>query len=197
MSEPGALLWTGSAFALIYDDSRDGTKQIYFARLAETGTRLGPEQKLSAAAGDCTTPALAWNGNSLAAVWTQTQGNMKQVMLAMLNAAGEVTRAPKDLTADPSDKIQAAVAVSSGGFGVGFWARTGASRVLQFVLVPASGSPAAVRSLTPARRAEADLQASTVCPFLSMAWDGAAFAIGWVDLKEEMNSEIYISRVIP
>jgi hypothetical protein len=30
-----------------------------------------------------------------------------------------------------------------------------------------------------------------------MAWDGAAFAIGWVDLKEEMNSEIYITRVNP
>jgi len=203
MSEPGALLWTGSSFALVYLDSRDGAKQVYFTRLAETGARLGPEQKLSTAPGDCTTPALAWNGNALAAVWTQPQSGSRQLMAAIMSGAGAIrgagdpTRAPLQLTSDPSDKIQAAVAASPAGFGLSFWARTGPSRVLQFLFLPASGPPSAARSLTPARRAEGDLQASTVCPFLTMAFDGAAFDIGWVDLKEEMNSEIYITRVKP
>ena len=198
LSEPGALLWTGSNFALAYLDRREGSLQVYFVRLAESGGRLGPEQRLSSGGSDCTLPSLAWNGSALAAVWTERQGIHHQVMAAIIESAGEDTRAPSVLTTDSSDKIQAAVAVGASGFGISFWARSGTNRVLHFLSLPTAGSPAAsARPLTPPRRAEADLQASSVCPALSLVFDGSTFDIAWVDLKEEMNSEIYLTRVFP
>ncbi|OGP56553.1 MAG: hypothetical protein A2V67_09600 [Deltaproteobacteria bacterium RBG_13_61_14] len=102
------------------------------------------------------------------------------------------------LTSDSSDKIQAAAAVGASGFGISFWARSSTNRVLHFLSLPTAGSPAAgARPLTPPRRAEADLQASSVCPALSLVFDGSTFDIAWVDIKEEMNSEIYLTRVFP
>jgi hypothetical protein len=198
LSEPGALLWTGSNFALAYLDRREGSPQVYLARVSESGSRLGPEQKLSRGPGDCTLPSLAWNGSALAAVWTERQGIHHQVMAAVIRDAGEGTRAPSVLMTDSSDKIQAAVAVGASGFGISFWARSGTNRVLHFLSLPTAGSPAAgARPLTPPRRAEAELQASSVCPALSLVFDGSTFDIAWVDLKEEMNSEIYLTRVFP
>jgi len=203
LSEPGALLWTGSSFTLAYLDRREGSPQVYWVRLAENGGRLGLEQKLSSG-GDCTLPSLAWNGSALAAVWTERQGIHHQVMAAVIRDAGEGTRAtgdtraPSVLTTDSSDKIQAAVAVGASGFGISFWARSGTNRVLHFLSLPTAGSPAAgARPLTPPRRAEAELQASFVCPALSLVFDGSTFDIAWGDLKEEMNSEIYLTRVFP
>lgn len=66
------VVWTGTAFAVAYDDERAGANKhdIFFQRIDPTGQRLGGELRVTTDPGRQSSPVLKWNGSEFGLVWT-------------------------------------------------------------------------------------------------------------------------------
>lgn len=76
----GPSVWTGDRFGSIWSDRRDGNYEIYFNTFSPSGTKLGPDVRLTETSGFSINPTLAWNGSSFLAVWQDNSaGNFEVV----------------------------------------------------------------------------------------------------------------------
>jgi hypothetical protein len=75
----GDLVWTGSSWALIYDDSRGGYRRIYYAKLDVDGNKLGSEQLISCRPQTAMMPSVAFDGTKLTVAFSYQQGTVGQV----------------------------------------------------------------------------------------------------------------------
>ncbi len=86
------MVWTGSNFAVAYDDERAGAGKhdIFFQRLDTNGTRLGGEVRVTTDGGRQSNPILKWNGTSFGLVWTDFRhgSNNREIYFRRLNADG-------------------------------------------------------------------------------------------------------------
>lgn len=69
-NEP-TIAWTGTAYALAWEDQRLGHDDVFFAMFDATGNRLIDDMNVSNAATNIDYPALAWNGAELGLVWRE------------------------------------------------------------------------------------------------------------------------------
>ena len=66
----GPLLYNGSYFASAWADARqDGNYEVYFNRYDSSGSKLGPDLRISRAPSFSLNPAIAWNGTESILVW--------------------------------------------------------------------------------------------------------------------------------
>ncbi|MGV3622684.1 MAG: TolB family protein [Archangium sp.] len=86
------LVWTGSNYAVAYDDDRAGSQKhdIYFQRLDANGTRLGGEIKVTTDPGRQSSPILKWNGTNFGLAWTDYRhgSNNREIYFRRLNSDG-------------------------------------------------------------------------------------------------------------
>ncbi|MFO7178407.1 MAG: putative metal-binding motif-containing protein [Pseudomonadota bacterium] len=67
---PGPLAWDGQAFASAWSDARmAGGYEIYFALFSADGKKLGPDVRLTEAAGFSLNPAIVWNRSEYVVIW--------------------------------------------------------------------------------------------------------------------------------
>lgn len=83
-----SLVFTGSEFGLAWMDARTGNFEIFFARLAADGTKLGTDIQLTNDPHFSTSPALAWNGSEYALVWTDFLSNGQGIYFARISDLG-------------------------------------------------------------------------------------------------------------
>ncbi len=69
-----AIVWNGAEYAVVWQDSRDGTSQIYFARLDAAGHRLSEDLRLTN--GPAIKPAIAWTGSEYGIAWFGSPGSV-------------------------------------------------------------------------------------------------------------------------
>jgi hypothetical protein len=58
-----SLSWTGSEFGVSWRDDRDGTYQIYFARVSSDGTKLGSDVQVTNVSSSKNLTSHAWSGS--------------------------------------------------------------------------------------------------------------------------------------
>jgi len=63
------LAWTGSEWGLVWYDYRDGNSEIYFTRLAEDGTKLEADKRLTRDDQGSHTPNMVWADDKFGIVW--------------------------------------------------------------------------------------------------------------------------------
>jgi hypothetical protein len=82
-----SLVWSGSEYALAWEDSREGTSSstVYFVRLDSAGGKLAGEYRIPDEAGLTGAPSLVWTGSEYAVVWTKDS----DVLFARISAAGD------------------------------------------------------------------------------------------------------------
>ncbi len=85
-AEAPSLAWTGSEFALVWRDFRNQITQaqLYYARLDENGTRLGPETRLFASPASVMEPVVVWSGGELGIAWHDGRQGDDEVYFARL-----------------------------------------------------------------------------------------------------------------
>ncbi len=64
-----SLVWTGTEYGLIWEDYRDGTLEIYFARLNSEGVKLGEDVRVTENPAYSYAPSLVWTGSEYGLVW--------------------------------------------------------------------------------------------------------------------------------
>ena len=100
------LVWTGSNYAVAYDDERSGANKhdLYFQRFDLAGTRLGGEVRVTSDPARQSSPILKWNGAQFALVWTDYRhANNREVYFRRLAADGSPVGGEVRVTNDPAD----------------------------------------------------------------------------------------------
>ena len=82
-SRPG-LVWAGTEYGLVWMDNRGG-EDVYFTRIDEFGSKLGPDVQVSTHPLFDEFPVLAWNGVQYAVAWVAGYDNF---FFAVLDADG-------------------------------------------------------------------------------------------------------------
>lgn len=150
VSEPGAMaecpsiVWTGGGWGVAWRDQRDNAGgEIYFARLAADGSKLGPDVRLTndAAATQC--PAIGFNQGFYVVVYADDSLGDFELFGRAITAGGIVTPAIARLTNDNGESTQPVLAPLLGGFGVAYRDVRGVNSEVHFVRVGVDGTPLA------------------------------------------------------
>ena len=73
------VVWTGSNWAVVFDDTRSGIRRLYYLKLDVDGNKLGAEQLISCLPLTAMMPSVAFDGTRLTVAFTYQQGPVGQV----------------------------------------------------------------------------------------------------------------------
>ena len=71
-----AIAYTGSAYGVVWADSRDGELEIFFTRLGASGQKQLADVELTRDEEISAWPDIAWDGRQFGAVWSGEQGGL-------------------------------------------------------------------------------------------------------------------------
>ena len=63
------VVWTGSSWAVVYEDGRTGVRRLSYAKLDASGARLAPDSLLSCVTAGTLMPHVAYDGTRLGVTW--------------------------------------------------------------------------------------------------------------------------------
>ncbi|MEW6431653.1 MAG: MopE-related protein [Myxococcota bacterium] len=187
------VVWTGSAFAVAYDDQRAGANQhdIYFQRLDTDGQRLGGEIRVTTDPGRQSSPVLKWNGSEFGLVWTDYRfAPNREVYFRRLAADGQPLGAEVRVTNDTADSAWPDLAwndLDREWAVVWHDSRDGNAEVY-FARLDAQGG-----------RAGPDVRLTSAGGFsgyASIDWNGYQYGVSWQDDRAAANKPaIYFAQV--
>jgi hypothetical protein len=189
-----SVAWNGSAFLVVWQDSRSGPSDIYGARVTSAGNVLDAAGiAISTAANDQTAPAVAWNGADFLVVWTDDRSGPSDIYGARVSGAGSVLD-PAGIAISTAANGQTAPAVASNATDfLVVWqdSRSGTSYDIYGARVSGAGSvldPAGIPIRTTA--------GYQIAP--AVAWNGTDFLVVWQDYRSDPccgSYDIYGARV--
>lgn len=124
------LVWTGSGYGMVWEDSRDGASNTYFLRLSSTGVKIGSESPVDAFNAPQLLPNITWTGASYALAWSDIRFGNSEIMFASFNGAGAVIGAPARVTTATGSSGSPSLAELAGAIKI-IWhdARLGANKL--------------------------------------------------------------------
>ena len=191
-----SLVWTGTEYAVTWNDDRDGNHEIYFARLDASGAPVGGEMRVSNAAGtsllsDLAVVKGAAGSNGYGVVWLDDRDGNVEVYFSRLDPSG-VTAGTLRLTSTPLGSGDAHIAWNGTGFGV-TWIEekpgsAGASSQVVFAQVSEAGAKVGADVIV------RDADGRAAIPIL--AWNGAEYGLAWRDTRSRgARGQIYFARL--
>ncbi|HET8948012.1 MAG TPA: putative metal-binding motif-containing protein, partial [Candidatus Polarisedimenticolia bacterium] len=160
------VTWTGSEFGLTWYDGRDGfNTQVYFARLAADGTKIGVDVRVTNASTGGALPEIEWSGTEFGLVWN---GN-GQIVFSRLDSSGSPIGFPVNVSNSGGDP-----ALIRTGHGYGIAAQSGGG--ISFQDVSASG-----------QLVGGSVQLGTGTEYTAhpvIAWSGGNFGVAWTDYRD-------------
>ena len=69
LSEFPDIVWTGTEYGVAWTDDRDGTTEIYFARVDASGNKIGQDLQVSVGGSDARMVSLVWTGSEYGMAW--------------------------------------------------------------------------------------------------------------------------------
>lgn len=168
-----SLAWTGSGFGVVWDDVRNGAREIYFARLDADGHKIGVDVRITNAPGQSTIPQLAWSGSEFGLLWSDERDGNPELYFARLGPTGLKIGGDLRLTSDPSGLSGFGLVWAGSKWGVTWADARSGSYAVYVALISAGGA-----------RLSPDLTAIPVAEMPSIAWSGSEFGIacendGW------------------
>ena len=194
-----AVAFDGTNFLVVWEDSRSGTQDIFGARVTPGGKVLdadGSFLTISDAAGDQTSPAVAFNGTNHLVAWSDFRnGSTSDIRAARVTPAGNVLDASATgfaVSSAAGDQSSPAVDFDGTNHLV-VWSdfRNGSASDIYGARV----TPGAA-VLDTAAAGFAVSTAPSVQSFPAVAFDGTRHLAVWRDLRHgASNSDIYGTRV--
>ncbi len=82
-----SIVWTGSEYAISWDDNHDGgtwNNEIYFGRISESGTLVGPNLRVTNNEFSSKTPSLVWTGRGYGISWSDDRDGEGDIYFAQI-----------------------------------------------------------------------------------------------------------------
>ncbi len=166
-----ALAFTGSAYGVVWADSRDGELEIYFSRIGASGEKQLADVPLSRDEEISAWPDIAWDGRQFGVVWSGEQGG---VVFTTLDLDGHRTSPVATVSTNIAWPNRAAIAWTGAEYAVVWSGSEGAAAQVFFQRISATGDlvgpPVGVTTNTSSTAANPRL-----------AWSGTRFGVVWYD----------------
>ena len=197
-SSPGislnpSLVFTGSDYAVIWDDDRDGDEEIYFSRFSEDGTRIGPNLRVTDAPGISMEGSLVFTGSEFALAWSDERDHIGEefdLYFARISMDSEKIGNDLKITVEPAGfyALNASLVFADSEYGVAWHDDHEGNYEIYFTRVSLEGSVQGdlVRI--------SDVPADSMVPSLVLADN--EYGVAWFDCRDdEEELEVYFARI--
>jgi len=86
-----SIVWNGSDFGIVWQDSRNGKNEIWFARINESGNFVISPMRIGTLFGDSTLPDIAWASGMYSVVFLNNSTGKDSVYGMIVDQQGNVT----------------------------------------------------------------------------------------------------------
>jgi len=135
----GPLLWTGSAYAMAWEDARiDDNYEIYFNRLDRSGQKFGPDLRITRAEDFSLHPALVYSDGEYLLAWDDRRSQLGAAMGSVViygqrvSEGGELIGSNVPLTLPDSGSESPALARGKAKVGMVYTSLVGGAPILNF-----------------------------------------------------------------
>ena len=106
-----AVAWNGSSYLVVWEDARNGGKDIFGSRFGASGDPFGNGVAISTAAGDQLAPTVATHGSDFVVAWQDTRNGGNDIYGNRVPGAGGIVDAPGvPISTEPGDQLSPTVA---------------------------------------------------------------------------------------
>jgi hypothetical protein len=186
------LTWTGSQYAVVWEDFSTGRFEIFVSVLNSDGSNsTSPLQVTDLCTGPgCTgvggqEPSIAWSGSGFGVLFSSSRNGNDELFYARLQPSG-VKLGTDDVVRAGGDSRRPSVAWDGTQFGVA-WTETlaGGEQEIYFTTVTVTGIPGTLQRIT---------NATGLSDYPSLIWVGTVYGLAWQDARIGGN-EIYFVRL--
>lgn len=191
-----SLVWSGEVFGVAWHDGRNGSYEVYFARLDHDGDKIGLEVAVTSDDGAGSEfVSLATTGPyGFGVTWHDFRDGSWQVYFAALDAVGTVQHGPLNVSDSSGDALSPSLAWGSGEYGVSWRDNRfddGSGPVENYEtlftrLTPSGGEADVVQRVSSSQ----DLSF-----WSSLAWSGLEFGVLWNEGAENDIESIHGRRI--
>lgn len=135
-----SLIWTGSEYGISWQDDRDGTPEIYFARISADGVKQGEDLRITIKAANNFWHSLVWLNSEYGALWDDYQDGKHRIYFARLSPEGIKQGTTLRITAEPTTSSSPALVWSGSEYLVSWYdQRRGMFETIFFVRLSSDG----------------------------------------------------------
>ncbi len=185
-SSRSSLVWTGSEYGIFWHDDRDGNYEIYFARLAPSGNKIGTDTRVTNAPGTSSYPSAVWTGSEYGVSWHDYRDGNYEIYFARLDASGSKLGSDMRVTNDPAISDYASLVWNGSEYGLAWQDIQSAAWEIYFAQLDSSG-----KKIGSETRVTNSSKNSTQA---SLVWTGSEYGVAWEDSRMG-DYEIYFARL--
>jgi len=185
------MAWTGQEYGVTWSDWRLGWPVVYFARLDDSGNKIGADTQITFQSNETDKTWIVWTGTEYGMVWQDYRQTWFGISFVRIDASGN--RIGEDvpvagMTSTLFD-YQLPILVWTGQeYGVAWTDNTSGNNDVYFARLDAQGNK--IGDNVPVRNATGG--ASTG----DLVWNGQEFGVVWTDHRQgSSESEVYFARI--
>jgi hypothetical protein len=181
-----SITWTGTHYAVAWDDRRDGNRDIYLALVDVQGNPVS-ELRITDVSAISSEPKIVWTGSELGLFWRDYRDGQNELYLARLDGLGARLSADLRLTDNPEYPSAFEVVWNGEEYGVTWHDDRDGENDIYLLRVDPAGVP-----LGPDLRVSEGIDAS----YPTVVWNGSLYGVAWnSDEIETDNTEIFFTQV--
>ena len=184
-----SLIWTGSEYGISWCDDRDGNYEISFARLDSSGSKIGPDIRVTHNSARSYFPSLVWTGIEYGISWEDDRDGDWEIYFARLDSLGNKMGPDVRITYDSSHLSSSTLVWAGNEYGISWCDNRCGNYGIYFVRLDSSGNKIG---------SETWLIVNYLYPSSpSLVWNGNEYGISWFDNQccGDMSFEIYFARL--
>ena len=184
-----SIVWNGAGFGICWS-SWEGNEEIYFARVSETGSRIGDNVRITNVGADSVDPSLVWTGSEYGVSWHDYRDGNEEIYFARIDEEGNKIGSDIRVTDDINDSSRPSLVWTDSEYGIS-WEDNRDSwwdQEIYFARISAAGVKIGtdVRITSSAGGSNAS----------SLIWIGSEFGVTWMDDRDGGGAiEIYFARI--
>jgi hypothetical protein len=185
-SEQPSLSWTGSEYGVCWYDERDGSREIYFARISSAGSKIGSDLRITNDASYSMDSSLTWTGSEFGVSWGSYSGANDEIHFARISNAGSTIGSELSVTSGENGSVYPSLSWTGTEFGVSWSDYRDGNREIYFARISEAGA-----------KIGSDLRVTRTVGWgftPSLSWSGSEFGVSWMDDREG-NFEIYFALI--
>ena len=178
-----AVAWTGSEFAVVWSDGRDGSPELYFARFDTSGNKIGADVQLTSGS-IARAPSLVWNGSEFGLAY-QIDAASVEIWFVRLDTAGAAIGSATQISDSPDNSFVPSLVWNGSEYAVAWEDYRHGDSEIYFARIDSTG--AQIGSDVRITNATDDSWEPV------LVWNGTEYAIAWYDFRT--SSQIFFTRV--
>lgn len=182
-----SLVWGANEYAISWEDNRDGNKEIYFARLDISGSKIGADYRVTDDSGSSEEPSLIWTGSEYGLSWYDNRNTNHEIYFGRLDPLGNKIGLDTRVTYDPFFSGYPSLAWTGSEYGISWQDYREGHADIFFVRIDSLGN-----------KIESELRASKTfydSAWSSLAWTGLEFGFVWLDKSLYEYREMYFAQI--